>query len=250
MRRLIHIQVLRGHKQWNISYDCRNWESPRRGWPCLTRPTWKWNFLRFSKQMGSTSRCTENRNETVLWMKHKAAILCWIWTKMFRCGSNESCCPLAKQKPLLQPFLPYLTSSLCSCTSAAGRQKPNMTFLKTSWNCAILQAAPPAQFARIFGHASILRNIAAFAKGQADQAIRASWINFENKYAYQANKVQPIGTLKDRFIRACFLRGVKRRHNWRDCSGCLTGLFAAIPGLERLNSALTVNLISNIILLT
>lgn len=56
-----------------------------------------------------------------------------------------------------------------------------------------------------------LANIAAVAKAEADQAIQASRANSENKYTYQANTAQLIGTLKDRFIRACFLPGDRHR---------------------------------------
>ena len=51
-----------------------------------------------------------------------------------------------------------------------------------------------------------LANIAAVAKAEADQAIQASRVNSENKYTYQTNTAQLIGTLKDRFIRACLLQ--------------------------------------------
>lgn len=55
-----------------------------------------------------------------------------------------------------------------------------------------------------------LANIAAVAKAEADQSILASRVGSENKYTYQANTAQLIGTLKDRFIRACFLQGDRR----------------------------------------
>lgn len=55
-----------------------------------------------------------------------------------------------------------------------------------------------------------LANIAAVAKAEADQSILASRADSENKYTYQANTAQLIGTLKDRFIRACFLQGDRR----------------------------------------
>ena len=51
-----------------------------------------------------------------------------------------------------------------------------------------------------------LANIAALAKAEADQAIQASRACSGNKYTYQANTAQLIGTLKDRFIRACLLQ--------------------------------------------
>ena len=56
-----------------------------------------------------------------------------------------------------------------------------------------------------------LANIVAAAKAEADQAIHASRTDSENKYTYQANTAQLIGTLKDRFIRACFLQDSRRR---------------------------------------
>lgn len=56
-----------------------------------------------------------------------------------------------------------------------------------------------------------LANIAALAKAEADLAIQVSRAGSDNKYAYQANTAQLIGTLKDRFIRACFLRGDRHR---------------------------------------
>ena len=51
-----------------------------------------------------------------------------------------------------------------------------------------------------------LANIAAVAKAEADQTIQISRAGSGNKYTYQANTAQLIGTLKDRFIRACLLR--------------------------------------------
>ena len=51
-----------------------------------------------------------------------------------------------------------------------------------------------------------LVNIAALAKVEADQAIQASRASSGNKYTYQANTAQLIGTLKDRFICACLLQ--------------------------------------------
>lgn len=58
-----------------------------------------------------------------------------------------------------------------------------------------------------------LANIAAVAKAEADQIIQASRANAENKFTYQTNMTQLIGTLKDRFIRACLLQnGRRRRH--------------------------------------
>ena len=56
-----------------------------------------------------------------------------------------------------------------------------------------------------------LANIVAVAKAEADQEIQASRANSENKYTYQANTTQLIGTLKDRFIFACLLQESKRR---------------------------------------
>ena len=56
-----------------------------------------------------------------------------------------------------------------------------------------------------------LANIAAAAKAEADLAIQVSRADSENKYTYQANTTQLIGTLKDRFIRACFLHDSRRR---------------------------------------
>ena len=56
-----------------------------------------------------------------------------------------------------------------------------------------------------------LANIAALAKAEADLAIQASRVNSENKYTYQANTAQLIGTLKDRFISACLLKGGRHR---------------------------------------
>ena len=51
-----------------------------------------------------------------------------------------------------------------------------------------------------------LANIAAVAKAEADQMIQISRASSGNKYTYQANTAQLIGTLKDRFICACLLR--------------------------------------------
>lgn len=56
-----------------------------------------------------------------------------------------------------------------------------------------------------------LANIATVAKAEATQAIQLSRANTENKYTYQANTAQLIGTLKNRFICACFLRGDRHR---------------------------------------
>ena len=56
-----------------------------------------------------------------------------------------------------------------------------------------------------------LANIAAVAKAEADLAIQASRADSDNKHTYQANCAQLIGTLKDRFIRACFLQDSRRR---------------------------------------
>lgn len=56
-----------------------------------------------------------------------------------------------------------------------------------------------------------LANIVALAKAEADLEIQTSRAASDNKYTYQANTAQLIGTLKDRFIRACFLRGDRRR---------------------------------------
>lgn len=56
-----------------------------------------------------------------------------------------------------------------------------------------------------------LANIAALAKAEADLAIQPSRAASDNKFTYQANIAQLIGTLKDQFIRACFLRGNRRR---------------------------------------
>lgn len=57
-----------------------------------------------------------------------------------------------------------------------------------------------------------LANIAAVAKAEADQAIQVSRASSGNKYTYQANTAQLIGTLKDRFICACLLQeGSHRR---------------------------------------
>ena len=56
-----------------------------------------------------------------------------------------------------------------------------------------------------------LANIAAVAKAEADQAIQASRADSDNRYTYQANTAQLIGTLKDRFIRACFLQDSRLR---------------------------------------
>ena len=56
-----------------------------------------------------------------------------------------------------------------------------------------------------------LANIAALAKAEADLAIQASRAASDNKYTYQTNTAQLIGTLKDRFICACFLKGDRRR---------------------------------------
>ena len=56
-----------------------------------------------------------------------------------------------------------------------------------------------------------LANIAAVAKAEADQAIQASRADSDNKYTYQANTAQLIGSLKDRFIRACFLQDSRLR---------------------------------------
>ncbi len=58
-----------------------------------------------------------------------------------------------------------------------------------------------------------LANIAAVAKAEADRAIQASRSGSQNKYTYQTNIAQMIGTLKDRFIRACFLRGNRLRQH-------------------------------------
>ncbi len=56
-----------------------------------------------------------------------------------------------------------------------------------------------------------LANIVALAKAEADLAIQTSRAASDNQYTYQANTAQLIGTLKDRFIRACFLRGDRPR---------------------------------------
>lgn len=56
-----------------------------------------------------------------------------------------------------------------------------------------------------------LANIAAVAKAEAGLAIQASRANSGNKYIYQANTAQLVGTLKDCFIRACLLHGNRRR---------------------------------------
>ena len=56
-----------------------------------------------------------------------------------------------------------------------------------------------------------LANIAALAKAEADQAIRAFRVSSGNKYTYQANTAQLIGSLKDRFICACLLQNGRRR---------------------------------------
>ena len=56
-----------------------------------------------------------------------------------------------------------------------------------------------------------LANIAALAKAEADQAIRASRVSSGNKYTYQANTAQLIGSLKDRFICACLLQNGRCR---------------------------------------
>lgn len=56
-----------------------------------------------------------------------------------------------------------------------------------------------------------LANIVSVVKAEADQTIQASRADSGNKYIYQANTAQLVGTLKDRFIFACFLQEDKSR---------------------------------------
>lgn len=83
--------------------------------------------------------------------------------------------------------------------------------LKTKLELCNFTGCSPNAILQDFWASIHLANIAATAKAEANQIIQASRASSENKYNYQTNTAQLIGTLKDCFIRACFLKGNRRR---------------------------------------
>ena len=85
------------------------------------------------------------------------------------------------------------------------------SFLKNKLELCNFTGYSPNAIRQDFWDSIHLANIAAVAKAEADQAIQASRADSDNKYTYQANTARLIGTLKDRFIRACFLQDCRLR---------------------------------------
>jgi hypothetical protein len=57
----------------------------------------------------------------------------------------------------------------------------------------------------------LLANIAAVAKDEANELVQEQHSGKDNKYVYIPNLNQLIGSLKDTYINACFLRSKRQR---------------------------------------
>ena len=123
---------------------------------------------------------------------------------MFHCGSYGSCCPLVKRKLSLQAYLPY--EQFMPLYFRRWPVETKYDILKNKLELCNFTGCSPNAILQDFWASIHLANIAALAKAEADQAIQASRVSSGNKYTYQANTAQLIGSLKDRFICACLLQ--------------------------------------------